>query len=165
MFVLQSQEVDAAQLLRRRKIALDLLKHHPQHSSMAEALGILGVDGMSDADDGEEPDVWRIKTMQWRSNAVTMWLRSLDAYEYDAALAQHSVRVRDMRGGRRSTRIAGGGFQPLSERRAVSKLNAAAYSKTWLDSLDDGRRYSLEINQQGFDFSFPIPKFPYKVLQ
>jgi hypothetical protein len=132
---------------------------------MAEALRTLGVDGMSDAEDCEEPDVWRIKTMQWRSNAVTMWLHSLDAYEYDAALAQHAVRVRDMRGGRRATHIAGGGFQLLLERRAVPELNLAAYSKAWLESLDDGRRYSLGINERGFDFSFPIPKFPYKAPQ
>jgi hypothetical protein len=75
---------------------------------MAEALWTLGVDGMLDVEDGDKPYVWRIKYMQWHSNAVTMWLHSLDLYKYDAALAKHSVCICDMQGGWRFTCIAGG---------------------------------------------------------
>lgn len=129
---------------------------------MVKALEALGVDGMSDVEDAEASHTWRIQTMEWRSLAVTMWLRSLDAYEYEAAIAQHLVCVRDGRGGQRTTRIAGGRMQPVLERQAVPRLHSAAYSRAWLSALGEGRRHCLEINEEAFDFSVPIPQYPYK---
>jgi hypothetical protein len=157
----------ASKLLKRRKAMLGMLQEHPGYDRMVEALKALGVDGMSDIEDSEceTSYTWRIKGLEWRSHAVTMWLHSLDSYDYDAALAQHSVCIRDRRGGRRFARVAGGCLQAASERHAVPKLHSSAYLKAWLDSLDEGRRYCLEINNQGFDFSFPIPKYPYRTPQ
>lgn len=129
---------------------------------MLEALEALGPDGMSDSEDADEPDTWRIRALEWRSGAVTMWLRSLDAHERDAAVARRAVINVDARGGKRVARIAGGSLQRVSERAARRGLHAAAYSHIWLRSINEGQRYALEIDNKSFDFSFPIPKYPYK---
>lgn len=129
---------------------------------MALALETLGAKGMSedeisDDEGAQKTNTRRIMSLEWRSPAVSMWLRSLDAYYKEYEEASFLLGARDGRGGRLYTRNDGGRQQPAKERAAVLGLHPAAYRKEWLDKIGQNQLL-LEMNSKGFDFSVLIPR-------
>lgn len=145
--------------LRLRLLKTDLtLQKNPQHTKMVAALEMLGPDGMSDDEDDTssgppgnhraQANVRRILEPDWRSAAVTAWLRSLDAYEHDRSLALAQVRSR--RGPVPAVRLPG---NQVHTRRLIPRgLHPNAYRYTWLERQPRGAHQIYEMNSSAFNF-------------